>query len=114
MNNTLASILGLFAALGGLSGIVALLYVRPTYKKLNSEAQKVGAEASEVVAQSAVLLLAPLQTQIVSLQTEVTRLKQTLEQERAASHEERLVTEQTILGLRVEKPWSKYSLKPAQ
>jgi uncharacterized protein YlxW (UPF0749 family) len=108
-DNTLGVVLSVFAAIGGLTGLAAMLYVLPTYRKLNAEAKKAGAEASEVVAKGATLLLVPLQGQVVGLQGQVSNLQgqvaaleTTLAQERRTSQEERLVSQETIAGLRVE------------
>lgn len=114
MNTILAIVLSVLAALGGLSGIVALFYVLPTYRKLSAEARKSGAEASQVVAQGATILLEPLQRRVTELDNEaiaarqeVSRLRvaifdlqNTLEREREASREERRVSQETIRELK--------------
>lgn len=102
MNPTLGVVLAVVAALGGLTGITALVFVVPTYRKMNSEARKAGAEASEVVAKGAVVLLLPLHEEIIALRAQVDELKVTLALERTASQEERAVTQETIGGLRGE------------
>lgn len=102
MNSTIGVVLSIVTALGALSGVVALFYVRPTYRKLDAEAKKIGAEASEIIAQGATILLAPLQQQVVGLQDQVKALELSLAQERRTSQEERLLAQQTITGLRLE------------
>lgn len=95
MTSTLATILAAIGILGGLGGIAAIIYIVPTYRKLNAEAKKAGAEASELVAQSAALLLAPLKAYILELESQVTALNGALSLERRTSQE-------TISGLRLE------------
>lgn len=87
MKDLLTIIGTILSMLGGVAGVVALFYVKPTRRKLFNEAKQAGADASHVVAESATILLLPLQARIKELETEVKSLRSILDAERRASQE---------------------------
>lgn len=99
MDKAIQVIVTLFTLAGGLAGLVALFYVKPTRKKIEAETQQAGAEASEIVAKSAMILLQPLQARIFQLEAEIQTLKVILGQERLSSQEERRMSQDVIRDL---------------
>lgn len=65
----------MLAGVGGLAGLVALLLVRASRRKLVAEGKKNEADAAKVLSETAVSLLAPAKEQIAQLQMELASAK---------------------------------------
>lgn len=66
-------IVQIFVAVGGLTGIAALVSAFLTRRKINSEAAKTGADAAQVLSAASVALLEPMEKQLKSLSDQLTR-----------------------------------------
>lgn len=75
MASAIEMIAATITALGGLGGIVSVLYVRSTRKKLEAETRKTNADATKTVVDSALVLLEPLHKRIVELEEQLIGLK---------------------------------------
>lgn len=70
--STFAILANVFAGVGGLTGIMALLMVGPQRRKSAAETEKINADAAEVIRTNAVALLEPTREQVLYLSNSLT------------------------------------------
>ena len=70
--STFGLLANIFAGVGGLGGVLALVMVGPQRRKSAAETDKINADAAEVIRQNAVALLEPTRGQVLYLSQSLT------------------------------------------
>jgi chromosome segregation ATPase len=86
VNSVVQTIATLFAAIGGLAGLVAFLTVRVQKRKIAAEGDKTQADAAKVISDTALILVKPLEEKLRNANSEAKDLENQLKRANARAN----------------------------